>query len=66
MAHLVEHSLPTLENRGSKPVIGNSIEKTKIRRKGAGDGPNIFLFLNGPNPASFLFIFVLFTIKGQI
>ena len=45
MAQLVERSLQTPEARGSNPVIGeilfivNYIEKTKINKKEAGNGP---------------------------
>ena len=47
MAHLVERSHPTPEDRGSNPVIGekiihsitiNWIEKTKIKKKETGNG----------------------------
>ena len=52
VAQLVERSLPIPEVRGSSPVIGKNlfiyltfvycqlrIEKTKIKKKGAGNGP---------------------------
>ena len=48
VAQLVERSLPISEVRGSNPVIGknlyrtftvNCIEKTKIKKKEAGNGP---------------------------
>ena len=52
VAQLVDWLLPTPEIRGSDPVIGkllyrtfnclstvNSIEKTKIKKKEAGNGP---------------------------
>ena len=52
LAQLVERSLPTPEIRGSQPVVGkllyrtfnclstvNCIEKTKIKKKEAGNGP---------------------------
>ena len=42
VAQLVERSLPTQEVHGSNPVIGktlNCFEKTKIKKKEAGQDP---------------------------
>ena len=54
VAQLVERSLPIPEVRGSNPVIGkiywtfftvNCIEKTKIKKKEARNGPFLKTFL---------------------
>ena len=54
VAQLVEWLLPIPEVHGSNPVIGkifqhlftvNCIEKTKIKKKGAGNGPFLTLEL---------------------
>ena len=53
------------------PLLGYSgfcfLEGACSRKTGSRfDSYDGALFLNGPNPASFLFIFVLFTMQGQL
>ena len=87
VAKLVERLLPIPEVSVSNPVFGkiyvehlftvNCIEKTKIKKKYAGNGPfkkiikfvegiffegNLIFFKNGPTPASFC-LFSIFSNK---
>ena len=74
VAQWTERLLPSLENPGSNPVIGNFEHLLVIKAL------NCYLFMqchvgvqdcsfagffNGPIPASFLFIFVLFSLQFQ-
>ena len=48
--------------RGVDRVKAMSISRTRIvSAKNENNRPNVRLFLNGPNPVSFLFIFDVFT-----